>query len=327
MSKLVTIYGGSGFVGRYIARRMAKAGWRVRVAVRRPNEAIFVKPYGAVGQVEPMLCNIRDDASVRAVMSGADAVVNCVGILAEVGKNQFDAVQADGATRVARIAAEEGVDRIVHVSAIGADLESASEYARTKAQGEASVAAHMPQAVILRPSIVFGPEDQFFNRFASMSRLGPALPVVGAHTRFQPVYVDDVAKAAEVALTRDIAPGVYELGGPDVESFRGLMQQMLDVIHRRRLIVNVPFFAARIMGFGFDMLQKLTLGVVTNTMITRDQVHNLANDNVVSEDAKGFGDLGITPVSMASVLPDYLWRFRPSGQYDAIKDSAKNLRS
>lgn len=327
MSKLVTIYGGSGFVGRYIARRMAKAGWRVRVAVRRPNEAIFVKTYGVVGQVEPVICNIRDDASVRAVMSGADAVVNCVGILAEIGKNQFDAVQVEGATRVARSAAEEGVARFVHISAIGADEDAASIYAQTKAQGEAGVLEHMPQAVVLRPSIVFGAEDQFFNRFAAMTRLGPALPVVGAETRFQPVYVDDVAKAAEMALTSTVQPGIYELGGPDVASFRELMQQMLDVIHRRRLIVNIPFFGARIMAFGFDMLQTLSLGLIPNAMITRDQVRNLANDNVVASDAKGFADLGISPTSMASVLPDYLWRFRPSGQYDAIKKSAKNLRT
>ncbi|MCV3269861.1 complex I NDUFA9 subunit family protein [Roseobacter sinensis] len=327
MSKLVTIYGGSGFVGRYIARRMAKAGWRVRVAVRRPNEAIFVKPYGVVGQVEPVLCNIRDDASVRAVMSGADAVVNCVGILAEVGKNRFDTVQAEGADRVARIAAEEQIGGLVHVSAIGADAASDSDYARTKAEGEAGVQAHMPGAVILRPSIIFGPEDQFFNRFASMSRLGPVLPVVGAETRFQPVYVDDVAKAAERALTDDVAPGIYELGGPEIATFRELMQRMLQIIHRRRLVLNVPFFAARIMAFGFDMLQAVTFGLFTNGMITRDQVRNLAKDNVVSSDAKGFADLGISPMTMGSVLPDYLWRFRPSGQYDAIKDSAKNLRT
>ena len=327
MSKLVTIYGGSGFVGRYIARRMAKAGWRVRVAVRRPNEAIFVKPYGVVGQVEPVLCNIRDDASVAEVMQGADAVVNCVGILAESGKNGFDAVQADGAERVARTAAAQGISSMVHVSAIGADVESESEYARTKALGEAGVLKHMPDAVILRPSIIFGPEDQFFNRFASMTRMGPALPVVGAATRFQPVYVDDVARVAEMALTDGVAPGVYELGGPDVASFRELMQTMLDVIHRRRLIVNVPFFAARIMAFGFDLLQTLSLGLFTNSMITRDQVRNLAQDNVVSDGARGFSDLGISPVALGSVLPEYLWRFRPSGQYDAIKESAKNLRT
>jgi NADH dehydrogenase len=327
MSKLVTIYGGSGFVGRYIARRMAKAGWRVRVAVRRPNEAIFVKPYGVVGQVEPVLCNIRDEASVRSVMKGADAVVNCVGILSETGKNRFDAVQAEGATRIAKVASEEGIKNLVHVSAIGADAGSESDYARTKALGEAGVLEHMPGAVILRPSIIFGPEDEFFNRFASMTKLGPVLPVVGAETRFQPVYVDDVAKAAELAVKGSVDGGVYELGGPDVASFRELMEQMLQVIHRRRMVVNVPFFAARIMAFGFDMLQILSAGLIHNSMITRDQVRNLAKDNVVGDDAKGFADLGIEPTSMASVLPEYLWRFRPSGQYDAIKRSARNLRT
>lgn len=326
MSKLVTIYGGSGFVGRYIARRMAKAGWRVRVAVRRPNEAIFVKPYGVVGQVEPVLCNIRDDASVAQVMTGADAVVNCVGILAKQGKNTFEAVQAEGAARVARIAATHGISKMVHVSAIGSNTDSESDYARTKALGEAAVKEHMANAVILRPSIVFGPEDQFFNRFASMSRLGPILPVVGAETRFQPVYVDDVAKAAEAAMTTDVEGGVYELGGPDIRTFRQLMSTMLDVIRRRRAVVNIPFWMASIMGFGFDMLNALTLGLVP-AQITRDQVRNLRNDNVVADGAKGFADLGIEPVAMSSVLPEYLWRFRPSGQYDAIKESAKNLRA
>lgn len=326
MSKLVTIYGGSGFVGRYIARRMAKAGWRVRVAVRHPNEALFVKPYGVVGQVEPVFCNIRDDASVRQVMLGADAVVNCVGILAEAGKNSFEAVQAEGAERIARIAAEQDVAKMVQVSAIGASDTSDSTYAQTKAQGEAGVLAHMPGAIILRPSIVFGAEDQFFNRFASMTRLGPVLPVVGADTRFQPVYVDDVAQAAEVALTRQVEPGAYELGGPEVANFRSLMQTMLKVVHRRRAIVNIPFFFARIMGFMFDMMNILSLGLIP-AQITRDQVRNLAHDNVVSEGAMGFAELGITPVAMEAVLPDYLWRFRPSGQYDAIKNSAKNLRT
>ncbi|UWR22541.1 complex I NDUFA9 subunit family protein [Sulfitobacter sp. S190] len=326
MTKLVTIYGGSGFVGRYIARRMALAGWRVRVAVRRPNEAIFVKTYGVVGQVEPVLCNIRDDASVASVMTGADAVVNCVGVLSEVGKNTFDAVQSEGPERIARIAAEQGVARMVHVSAIGADMDSDSDYARTKAEGEAGVLKHMPNAMILRPSIVFGPEDEFFNRFASMTRLGPVLPVVGAATRFQPVYVDDVAHAAEIGVTHDTS-GVFELGGPVTLSFRELMQLMLQVIRRRRLIVNIPFVAARVMAFGFDMLEAVTLGLFKNGMITRDQVRNLRRDNVVGDDARGFDELGIEPTAMISVLPEYLWRFRPSGQYDAIKESARNLRS
>ena len=327
MSKLVTIYGGSGFVGRYIARRMAKAGWRVRVAVRRPNEAIFVKPYGVVGQVEPVLCNIRDDASVKQVMTGADAVVNCVGILAEHGKNRFDDVQAEGAARIARLAAAQGIEKMVQISAIGADENSESDYARTKALGEAAVTEHMPQAVILRPSIIFGPEDEFFNRFAAMTKFGPVLPVVGADTRFQPVYVDDVARAAEKALCETVAPGVYALGGPDVATFRELMETMLDTIHRRRLIVNVPFFAARVMGFSFDMVQAVSFGLLKNAMITRDQVRNLAHDNVVGPEERTFADLGITPTALESVLPEYLWRFRPSGQYDAIKQSAKNLKT
>jgi uncharacterized protein YbjT (DUF2867 family) len=326
MSKLVTIYGGSGFIGRYIARRMAKEGWRVRVAVRRPNEAIFVRPYGVVGQVEPVFCNIRDDASVRAVMQGADAVVNCVGVLNEVGKNGFDAVQAEGAGRIARIAAELGVGQLVQLSAIGADAESASAYARSKAAGEAAVQEAFPAAVILRPSVVFGSEDQFFNRFAAMARFGPILPVVGAETKFQPVYVDDVAQAAVKAVLGKAAPGIYELGGPDVHSFRELMQKMLQVVQRRRLIVNIPFFVARIMGGVFDLLQTVTLGLFTNGLITRDQVRNLARDNVVSPRARGLADLGIAPTPIDAVLPEYLWRYRPSGQYAAIKESAKNLR-
>ncbi|MEY4872229.1 MAG: hypothetical protein RLZZ563_1559 [Pseudomonadota bacterium] len=326
MSKLVTIYGGSGFVGRYIARRMAKEGWRVRVAVRRPNEALFVKPYGTVGQVEPVPCNIRDDASVRAVMKGADAVVNCVGILNRSGKNTFDSVQADGAARIARIAAEEGVANLVHISSIGADANSDSDYQRTKAAGEAAVLQAFPQAVILRPSIIFGNEDGFFNRFASMTRFGPILPVVGAQTRFQPVHVDDVAQAAVVGITGNAAPGIYELGGPDVETFHALMKRMLHIIRRRRLVVNMPFFVASIMGGAFDLLQTLTLGLIPNGMITRDQVRNLKKDNVVTPGARTLADLGITPTAMEAVLPEYLWRYRPSGQYAAIKESAKNLR-
>ena len=326
MSKLVTIFGGSGFVGRYIARRMAKEGWRVRVAVRRPNEALFVRPYGTPGQVEPLACNIRDDASVRAMIHGADVVVNCVGILNRSGKNTFDAVQAEGAGRIARIATEAGVAQLVHVSAIGADAQSDSDYARSKAEGEAAVLAAFPSAVILRPSIIFGTEDGFFNRFAGMTRMGPILPVVGAGTRFQPVHVDDVARAAVKGVLGQAAPGIYELGGPDVDTFRGLMGRMLKVVQRRRAVINVPFFMARIMGFGFDMAQAVTLGLIENKMITRDQVRNLARDNVVAPGARGFADLGISPTSMEAVLPEYLWRFRASGQYAAIKDSAKNLK-
>lgn len=324
MSKLVTIYGGSGFVGRYIARRMAKEGWRVRVAVRRPNEALFVKPYGSVGQVEPILCNIRDDASVAQAMAGADAVVNCVGILNEVGKNKFDAVQHEGAERIARLAAEAGIKTMVHLSAIGADAESESLYAQSKALGEAGVLEHMPNAMILRPSVVFGPEDDFFNRFAAQARFGPILPIAGADTKFQPVYVDDVAQAAVLGILGQ-ASGIFELGGPEAKTLRELLQDMLGSIQRRRLILNLPFFVAGLMAAAFDLLQTVTLGLFTNSIVTRDQVRSLQNDNVVSAEAKTLADLGIQETHMSSIIDGYLWRFRPSGQYDDIKNSAKNL--
>ncbi|WP_299348917.1 complex I NDUFA9 subunit family protein [uncultured Shimia sp.] len=325
MSKLVTIYGGSGFVGRYIARRMAKEGWRVRVAVRRPNEALFVKPYGTVGQVEPFPCNVRDDASVAAALQGADAVVNCVGILGEHRKNTFDAVQAEGAGRIARLAAENGVTSMVHVSAIGADADSESEYAQSKAEGEAAVLAHMPGAMILRPSVIFGQDDGFFNRFASMARLGPVLPIVGGETRFQPVFVDDVAAAAVKGIKGE-ASGVFELGGPDAGTLREFVDEMLEVIYRKRIVINLPFWVARIMAFGCDLTQSILMGLIENKVLTRDQVKLLQEDNVVAEDAKTLADLGIRATSTEAILPDYLWRYRPTGQFDDIKNSAKNLK-
>jgi NADH dehydrogenase len=325
MTGLVTIFGGSGFLGRYISRRLAHQGWRVRVACRRPEEALFVRTYGVVGQVEPIFCNIRDDDSVRAALIGADAVVNCVGVLAEKGRNTFHAVQEEGPERIARLAAEEGVARMVHVSAIGADEESPSEYARSKAAGEAGVLRHMPDAVILRPSILFGAEDAFFNRFASMAQVSPVIPVVGANTKFQPVHVDDVAHAAELAAIGKAAPGIYELGGPDTHTFRELIVQMLRMIRRRRLVIGLPFGIGRLMAGIGGLVQALSLGLV-RAPITADQVANLQSDNVVGTGAKGFADLDISPIAMEAVLPDYLWRFRPSGQYLAIKESARNLR-
>lgn len=326
MAKLVTIYGGSGFVGRYIARRMASEGWRVRVAVRYPNEAMYVKPYGTVGQVEPVFCNIRDDNSVRAVITGADAVVNCVGILSERGRNGFDAVQHEGAERIARIAAEQGVATLVHFSAIGADPDSDSAYAKSKALGEDAVLTHFPNAMILRPSVVFGPEDQFFNKFAAMTRWGPVLALVGGDTRFQPVYVDDVAQAAVQGILGQ-ATGLYELGGPEINTLRGLVNQMLATIQRRRLVINLPFWVGGLIGGVLGAVQSVTLGLVHNSILTRDQVRNLRRDNVVSDGARGLADLGIEPVALEAVLPDYLWPYRASGQYAAITDSAKNLKT
>ncbi len=324
MSKLVTIYGGSGFLGRHIARRMAKAGWRVRVAVRRPNEALFVKPYGDVGQVEPVLCNIRDDASVLAAMQGADAVVNCVATTNPSGKNKFQNVNVEGAERVAKFAAECGIATMVHMSALSVGTASTSKYTKSKTDGEEAVLAHMPNAAILRPSVMFGADDIFFNRLATMARFGPILPIAAGNTVLQPVFVDDVAAAAEQAITTG-ATGVYEIGGPEALPFQDIVQKMLGVIGRRRLVINKPFFAANIMAFGFDMVQVMSGGLITNKILTRDQLKTLRVDNVVTEGAKTLADLGVQATPMLSVLPDYLWRFRPTGQFQEIRDSGKNL--
>ncbi len=323
--KLVTIFGGSGFVGRYIARRMAKEGWRVRVAVRRPNEAIFVKPYGAVGQVEPILANIRDDASVRAACIGADAVINCVGTFDKGGRNNFKAVQAEGAGRVARIAKAAGVERLVHISAIGADENAASQYARSKAAGEKLVTTAFPNAVILRPSVIFGQEDSFFNRFASMAAISPIIPLVGGHSKFQLVYVDDVAKAAVKAAIGNVPAGIYELGGPDVETFGALVDRMLVCIRRKRLKINIPFFIASIQGKILDLMFAMTLGLFKNTILTADQVEQLRSDNVVAGRAKGFANLNIEPVAMDAVLDTYGYCYRPYGQYAELTESGENL--
>ncbi len=323
---IVTIFGGTGFVGRYVARRMAQQGWRVRCAVRRPNDCPFVRTYGVVGQVEPVFCNIRNDDSVRGVTHGADAVVNCVGILEERGRQTFEAVQQSGAARIARIAAETGTARLVHVSAIGADEKAQSAYARTKALGEKAVLAAFPSAMIVRPSIIFGHEDEFFNRFAGMVRMSPILPLVGGDTKFQPVYVDDVAAAIEKGILGEAEPGIYELGGPDVSTFREWMQEMLQIVMRRAWIVDTPMPIAKLMGWGFDAIRTLTFNGVRGPL-TLDQVRNLSQDNVVGEGVKTFADLGITPMATEAVLPDYLWRFRPSGQYASANESAENLHS
>lgn len=325
MSKLVTIFGGSGFVGRYVARALAKEGWRVRVAVRRPNEALFVKPYGAPGQVEPVLCNIRNEASVAAALKGADAVVNCVGTFSTGGSNNQSALHVEGAGRIARLAAASGVGRLVHVSAIGADVDGLSTYARTKGAGEAAVLAAFPQAMILRPSVIFGPEDGFFNRFGAQSRLGPILPIVGASARFQPVYVEDVAAAAVKGVVEGVT-GTYELGGPEAKSLRALIDDTLTAVKRRRLVVSLPFVVGGAIAGALSFVQALTLGLVKNTLITPDQIRQLRGDTVVTPGAKGLADLGITPTAHEGVISDYLWRYRPAGQYAAMRDLAKHLK-
>ncbi len=325
--QIVTVFGGSGFLGRYIVRRLVKHGCRVRVAVRRPNEALFLRPYGAVGQVAIVQANVRDDVSTRAAIRGADAVVNCVGVMFPGGKQTFSAVQSQGAARVAKIANEEGVTRLVHISALGADTGSDSVYYRSKAEGELAVMTTFPKAVVMRPSVLFGTEDSFFSRFGGLAQVLPILPLIGAETKFQPVFVDDVAAAVSASVTEGAKGGVYELGGPEVATLRQLVERLLRVIHRRRLLVPVPFWLAQIMAWFFDVGQFLTGGLVMNRVLTKDQVRLLRHDNVVAKDAKGLSEFGIEPTAIDSVLEGYLTRFRPHGQFDAITASAKNLRS
>lgn len=327
MAKLVTIFGGSGFLGRQVARLMAKRGWRVRIAVRRPNEALFTRTYGAVGQVVPVLCNVRDEESVRAAMSEADAVVNCVNILTKQGKSTFKTVFEDGARNIAQLSQEMGIPQVVHISGLGVDAASSSKYIAAKARGETAMLENRPDAIVLRPSVLFGTGDTFYNRFASLARFGPIMPVIGGRTRLQPVHVDDVALAAVLAAEGQVTPGIYELGGPDVLTVREIVGQVLKVTYRRRLALNMPFWMASIGAGILDTAQYLTGGLFTNKVLSNDQLALLRQDNVVSEDAQGFAAFGIQPSAAEAVIEDYLWRFRPSGQYDDIKNSAKNLRT
>lgn len=322
---VVTIFGGSGFVGRYIAQNMARQGWRVRVAVRRPNEALFVKTYGTVGQVEPIQANVRDEASTARAIAGADAVVNCVAVLFELGKQSFDSLHVEAAGRIARLSRAHGVSTLLHISALGADADSKSEYAQSKAAGEAAVLSEFPNAAIFRPSIIFGNEDGFFNRFAQMSRSSPFLPIFGAKTEFQPVYVADVADAAEIVLTRG-AQGVFELGGPEVASFEELMKAMLKVIRRKNIVIGLPSFVGHIMGSALGLVQFLSGGLIPNSVVTKDQVRTLAYDNVVSGDFPGLEELGIQPTTLDTVLESYLYVYRPYGQYTALTESGRDLR-
>jgi uncharacterized protein YbjT (DUF2867 family) len=312
LETLVTVFGGSGFLGRHVVRALAKLGYRIRVAVRRPELAGFLQPLGQVGQIHAMQANVRHAASVEAAAREADVVINLVGILFERGRQRFDAVQSFGAEAVARAAAALGA-RLIHVSAIGADEGAPSCYARSKAVGERLVLAAVPSAVIMRPSVLFGPEDDFFNKFAAIARFSPALPLVGGgQTRFQPVFAGDVASAIVAAIEDRAKDGeVYELGGPEVLSFKELMQFLLATIERRRLLVPIPFALAKFQAGFLQFLPK--------PLLTPDQVELLRGDAIVSETAKREGRtleaLGIEPLAMAAVVPLYLWRFRKSGQF------------
>jgi NADH dehydrogenase len=305
-----TVFGGTGFIGRYVVKRLAQRGATLSVVGRHARRGNYLQPMGDVGQIVLLDGDIGDEAFVAASMEGADLVVNLVGILAQGGKQRFDAVQHQGAGRLARQAAAAGIGRFVQFSAIGADAASKSLYAKSKADGEAAVRAAFPGAVILRPSIVFGPEDQFFNRFAQMTRLSPFLPLIGGgKTRFQPVYVGDVADAALAALDRPEAAGqTYELGGPRVYSFAELMQLMLREIDR-------PTFPLVAIPFGLASLQAAILEHLPGKLLTRDQVLMLKRDNIVSPGAKTIEDLGLTPTAPEVILQSYLERFRTGGRF------------
>jgi uncharacterized protein YbjT (DUF2867 family) len=311
---VATIFGGSGFIGRYIVQRLARRGWILRIAVRLPDSALFLKPLGDVGQITPIAANIRHDASVAAAIEGVDHVINLVGVLYEHGPQRFAAVHAEGARRVASAARAAGVKRLLQMSALGADAGSPSLYARTKAEGEAMVREAFPEAVILRPSVVFGPEDDFFNRFAEIARFSPILPLIGGgKTRFQPVYVGDVADAAVAILDRpEDAPftpagKTYELAGPRIYSFKELMELLLAETGRKRILMPVPWGIAR--------LQAAVLGLLPQPPLTLDQLKLLQRDNIAGGQLPGFADLGIVPDGPEAILPAYLDRFRAGGRF------------
>jgi NADH dehydrogenase len=307
-NRTVTVIGATGFLGRHTVRALAKAGWRIRAASRHPARGFFLRPLGSVGQIELVKCDVTDGESVAAVVQGSDAVVNLTGILFEKGQS-FEDVQAKGAAHVAAAAAGAGITHLVHVSAIGADGQSQSAYARSKAEGEEAIRQAMPGAVILRPSIIFGPEDGFFNKFADMARFFPALPLIGGgKTRFQPVFVGNVAAAIVTALDSQAARGrIFELGGPGVYSFKELMQIILKETGRNRALIPLPFALAS--------LKAAFLQLIPKPLLTMDQVRLLKTDNVVAAGAPGLADLGITPTSVEAVVPSYLWRYRAKGEY------------
>ncbi len=315
-NEVATIFGGSGFVGRHTVRALAQKGWRIRSASRRPDLAGYLQPMGDVGQIMAVQANLRDEDSLRRAVSGASAVIISVGVLANTGRQTFKALHAEGPRLIAKAAREAGVKRLVHISAIGADTKSNSRYARTKAEGEAAVLAEFPGAVILRPSIVFGPEDDFFNRFAGMARISPFLPLIGGgRTKFQPVYAGDVAAAVATVLDGVGTPGaIYELGGPETLTFRELLDRTQAYAGRSRGYISLPFWFAKVMAaLTWPLPNALR-------QITVDQVRSLEHDNIVSEAAKKDGrtlaGLGIEPLhSISAIVPEYLERFKPKGQY------------
>ncbi|NNM70885.1 complex I NDUFA9 subunit family protein [Enterovirga sp. DB1703] len=318
--KLVTVFGGSGFLGRHVVRALAKRGYRVRVAVRRPDLGFFLQPLGVVGQIQLVQANLRYPDTVRRALDRADAVVNCVGILSESGRQSFGPVQAEGA-RVIAEGTPAGLP-LVQVSAIGADPNSASAYARTKGQGDAAVLAARPDAVIVRPSVLFGQGDSFFNRFAALARALPILPIAGAETRFQPVWAGDVGEAIALAVDGRVLGGrIYEFGGPEIRTLRELVEYVLQVTERKRMIIAMPEGLARIQARVMEIVDALSFGLLPDELkLTRDQLVLLRQDNVVSEgaraEARTLEGIGMTPRAMEAIVPAYLTRFRKTGQFD-----------
>ncbi len=316
--KVITIFGGSGMIGRLIARRFAKLGFEVRVAVRHPNQALFVRTYGEVGQVNPVQANIRDEASVARAVHGADIVVNAVGILYETPKQKFDEVHGEAAERVARLAKAAGVAQFVQLSAIGSDEDAPSAYLRSRALGEAAVLREFPSALILRPSLAFGGEEDFFNRFAKVVKWSWFMPVISAETRFQPVYADDIAQYVEWALGKG-KTGLVEFGGSEILSMREIIEYVVMATRRRRVVFNMPKFFARIMAWGFQILEIITFRLFKNHVITPDQLKSLAVDNLVSGE-DGLKEAKIVPEKYQVIMEPYMESYRPQGEFqDLVK--------
>jgi uncharacterized protein YbjT (DUF2867 family) len=311
-TRLVTVFGGSGFLGRNVVRALAKDGWRIRVAVRRPERANFLMPAGRVGQIQIVKCNVRDDAAVREALKHANSAINLVGIIAQTGRQRFQALHVDAAERVARLAREAGISRLLHVSALGASKDAPSRYFQTCAEGQARVREGFPGAIIVRPSLLFGPDDDFFNKFAWLARMLPVLPLIGGgHTRFQPVFVGDVAQAIARLIDDPAAAGKdYEFGGPEILTFKQLLQLILKETHRKRLLLPIPFFIARIQG---AILQFLPM-----KLLTLDQVRMLETDCSVRSKLPGLKELGIVPTAIEAIVPSYLWRFRKAGEFEIV---------
>lgn len=310
---LITVFGGSGFIGSQVVQVLARRGWRIRVAVRRPDRAWKLQTAGHVGQIQAVRCDATDFDQVAAALHGADAAINLIGILYEAGARSFEALHVEAARNIATACAAARVDRLVHMSAIGASPEAASDYARTKAAGEMAAREAKPDTVVVRPSIVFGAGDGFLNRFAAMATMAPALPLIGGgHTRFQPVYVGDVAEAIVRAVERrDAAGRTFELGGPEVMTMEEVLKLVLRETRRRNGLIPLPFFAARMIG----SFAQLTALVGIPPVLTRDQVVSLESDNVVAEGAEGLEALGVEPTGIEAIAPSYLWRYRRGGQF------------